>query len=289
MIIDCHYHLEPRVQTVENLLEKMDRNGIDKTALMSSLWDPIPSPPGYLLKMLRFLLWHQPLRGLAKKLSANFDKKGDIVLPAKTLKIYHDTDNTAVAELVDKHPDRFFGWIFVNPKGKNDQMQELLKWIDHPGFIGVKAHPFWHQYCAIKLLPIAEVAAEKGKPMIIHVGFDDHGEFLNLVKELPNLKLILAHAGFPGYSNTWRIIKNHNNVCVDLSAAAYVNEKMTQKAVEYLGVERCLFGTDGPYGHKAKDGFFDNGFIKRRIESLFKGDKERRMILGENFQQLVNV
>jgi len=42
-----------------------------------------------------------------------------------------------------------------------------------------------------------------------------------------------------------------------------------RQTVEYLGAEKCLFGTDGPYGLHEDDGLFDYGFIKRRIEKLF--------------------
>jgi len=34
MVIDCHYHLEERLLTVNELLQKMDQSGVDKTALM---------------------------------------------------------------------------------------------------------------------------------------------------------------------------------------------------------------------------------------------------------------
>lgn len=59
---------------------------------------------------------------------------------------------------------------------------------------------------------------------------------MSLVREIPNLKLILAHAGFPEYSDGWETIQDTGNVNVDLSADAYVNGKMTAQAVEHLGV-----------------------------------------------------
>lgn len=290
MIIDCHYHLEPRMQTIENLIEKMDLNGIEKTVLMATMWDPPPETgktDEFLLKVLRFLLYHRPIRGLAKKLVANFSPDGDIVLPKETVKLYPDPDNETVAKAIEEYPDRFLGWIFVNPKGKKDPMEEYDKWKDVPGFIGVKAHPFWHQFAPIELLPIAEKVAEAGKPMLLHIGFDSHGDFLSLVRKVPELKLILAHTGFPGYSDSWKLIKDKTNIWVDVSADAYVDEKAIKNVVKYLGADRCLFGTDGPYGHEADDGLFDNGFIKRRVESLFPMLEIRKKILGENFEALI--
>ncbi len=289
MIIDCHYHLETRMQPVENLIQKMDLNGIEKVALVPTMWDVPPHTPEFLLKLLRFVLYHRFFRSMARKMVSNFSPEGYIVLPKKTVKLYKDPENESVSDAIKAYPDRFLGWIFINPKGKNDVIEEYEKWKNQSGFIGVKAHSFWHQFQPEKLAPVAERAAREGKPLLIHVGFDVNGDFEALANEVPELKIILAHAGFPEYSDTWKKIRDHKNIYVDLSADAYVNGKATQQVVEYLGVERCFFGTDGPYGHHADDGMFDNGFIKRRIESLFPGRETRNKLLGDNFRDLIGI
>ena len=74
---------------------------------------------------------------------------------------------------------------------------------------------------------------------------------------------------------------------MDVSADAYVNEKATRRAIAFLGADRCLFGTDGPYGHKADDDLFDNGLIKRRIEKLFPNPEIHKRVLGDNFSELI--
>lgn len=289
MVIDCHYHLDPRIQPVSELLGKMDREGIHKVALMPTMCDPLPSTPEFLLRVLRLLLTHAPLRGIAKALAANFTPEGDIKLPKKTVPIYSDPDNDSVRRVMSDHPDRFLGWIFVNPRGRNDPVAEFEKWKDTPGFIGVKAHPFWHRYKPEELAPVAKKAAAAQKPVLAHVGFDSHNDFISLLEKVPGMKLILAHAGFPYYDDTWKLIRENKNIRVDLSATAYVDGEITRRAVDYLGVERCFFGTDGPYGHHGKDGTFDNGFIKRRIEALFLDSTVREKLLGANFMEFVGM
>ncbi len=287
MVIDSHYHLETRMQPVENLIKKMDQNGIDKTVLIATLADPISAPDELLLKLLRLLLYNKPLRGLAKKLVANFLPEGDIILSKQVIKIYPDPDNKSVAKVMGDHPDRFLGWIFVNARGKNDSLQEYEKWKDTPGFIGVKAHPFWHQFAPIELLPLAEKLEKSSKPMLLHLGYNSHGDFISLIEKVPKLKLVLAHTGFPHFEDTWKLIKDRDNILVDVSADAYVNEKMTQRAIKELGADRVLFGSDGPYGHKADDNLFDNGLIKRRIEKLFSDPEIRKRVFESNFQKLI--
>lgn len=287
MNIDCHYHLDPRIQPLENLISKMDQYGIDRVALIPSMCDPIPHPPEFQLQVMRFILTHGSVRGLAKRLMTRFTSKGDIILPSGALRIYSDPDNSHVAGLLGTHPDRFLGWVFVNPMGLNDPVKEYEKWGKQDGYIGIKAHPFWHRYPPSMLMPIAEIAAKEKQPLLIHTGFDIHGDFLPLIDQLPELKLILAHTGFPNYKDTWKLIKNRSNVYVDLSADAYVDDKIIRSAVDFLGPQRCLFGTDGPYGMTDTDGFFHNGFIKQRVERLFPDHGIRKRLMGENFNGII--
>ena len=76
---------------------------------------------------------------------------------------------------------------------------------------------------------------------------------------------------------------------VDLSQTSYLNVRTTWQVVEYLGVEKCLFGTDGPYGVQGDDDLFDYSFIKRRIEKLFSDKGIQKRLLGENFLELIGI
>jgi predicted TIM-barrel fold metal-dependent hydrolase len=289
MIVDCHYHLERRLLTDDELLKKMDECEVDKVALMGVINEPIHKPSEFLLNILRFTLTHRSFRFLAKILAANFTSEGDIKLPTGIFHLYPNPKNEPIFQAVADKPDRFIGWVFVNPKGGTDQIQELKKWKDSPGFVGVKAHPFWHHYEPVELLPIADQLVKMGKPLLIHAGFDEHGDYDVLLQKVSGLKLILAHAGFPLYFDTWKKIKNNKNVYVDLSQTSYLNDRTTRQAIEYLGVERCLFGTDGPYGVHGDDDLFDYSFIKRRIERLFPDKEIQKKLLGENFLELIQI
>lgn len=289
MIIDCHYHLEERLLKTDELLSRMDSNRVDKVALMAGMAEPFTEPSPFLVGLLQFLLTHGTLRGIGKRLVANFTAQGDINILGKVYKIDKDPDNEAVFNAVKKYPDRFYGWIFVNPKGKNDSVKEYEKWKNTQGAIGVKAHSFWHHFKPVELAPVANRLAKTGKPLLIHVGFGEEGDFYSLLKEVPQLKLIVAHAGFPVYRETWEKIKDRKNIYVDLSQTSYVGDKITSEAVGYLGAERCVFGTDGPFGFPASDGKFDYGFIKRRIERLFPDKGIQRRLLGENFAELAGI
>lgn len=283
MIIDCHFHLDERLLSREKLLAKMDQSGIDQTALMAAMVDPFPEPSPHLVRALQFLLTRRALRWAARLAASRFTREGNIKMPGGTFTIYRDPDNGPVFEAVDAHPDRFLGWIFVNPRGDNDPVDVFDKWWNHTGAIGVKAHPYWHRYAPVELVPVARKAARVGMPMLIHAGFGAHGNFFPLLEQVPGLTLILAHAGFPEYADTWELIARDENVLVDLSQSSYVNQEVTRQVVRALGPERCLFGTDGPFGFCDEADTFDMNFIKNRIEELFPDEAVRQKLLGENF------
>jgi predicted TIM-barrel fold metal-dependent hydrolase len=288
-VIDCHYHLDERLLTVNKMICRMDACGINKVALMGSVNEPIPEPPRVIIKILQFLLYHPATQKIGRMLIDNFSLEGNIRIGRKFYEIYVQPDNAEVFNLVGRMPERFLGWAFIRPDTKINHVKELEKWITHPGFAGVKAHPFWHRFEPVQLLPVLDMLIARGKPLLIHAGYESHGDFLSLISKAPELKLILAHAGFPGYRSTWQVIKNHKNIFVDLSQTTYVSDEITRNAVEFLGYDRCLFGTDGPYGFHAEDGKFDFSYIKRRIERLFPSEKVQEHLLGQNFINIAGI
>lgn len=289
MIIDCHYHLEERVFTVDRLISEMQKAGVDKVALMGSIIGPFAEPPRFLISALQFLLENSFSRGIGKAFAANFTDRGDVKILGKPYPLATDPDNEKVFNAISKYPDKFLGWIFVNPRGKKNQVEEFEKYKDAKGFIGVKAHPFWHHFTPLELAPVAERLAKTGKPLLIHAGFGEEGNFEALLKKVPDLKLILAHAGFPGYADTWGKIKPLKNVYMDLSQTSYTSERATRQAVEMFGPERLFFGTDGPSGFHGHDHHFDYGFIKRRIEGMFTDDNMKNKLLGGSFADVVGL
>jgi len=289
MVIDCHYHWDERILARDAMFKKMEDSGIDKVALMGIICDPFPEPAPFLVGALQMLLANKTTRAIGRALSAQFTPEGDIKILGKGYHIYPDPDNAPVFQAVKDYPARFVGWAFVNPRGKNDPIQELEQWQGAPGFIGVKAHSFWHRYAPVELADVAEKVATLKKPLILHAGFGAHGDIMPLLDKVPDLKLILAHAAFPEYGDTWKAVKNMKNVYVDLSQTSYVGESATRDVVAFLGVERCLYGTDGPFGFHGSDGLFNYDFLKNRLERIFPDKGVQKRLLAQNFMELAGI
>ncbi len=289
MIIDCHMHYEPEMFPIEKMLAAMDEHGITKVALIPTMVEPFSLAAKATRlgnDLLRFSLMNLPPIGRFMYDALTIDKKGNFVILGKKYRIYEKPDNAPVAGAIDKHPDRFIGWIFINPAVDDDPVAEIEKWSSHPGMMGVKAHPFWHNYPVERLDAAAAWCREHDFPMLIHLGSRrGSGDYRRLPEKYPGLKLLYAHAGVPYYKEIWSYIKDKKDVCVDVSGP-YLNQDLVRRAVDFLGADRCLYGTDGPYGEQPLGKYYDYGWVKGWMENLPVKDKELEKILGENFESI---
>ena len=289
MVVDCHIHFDPEILTLERMLACMDKHGINKAALIPTMVEPF-----YLegkmkaagSDLLRYTLFRFNALGQFIYMTT-IDKKGNFILLGKKYRIFDKPDNATVAEAVGKHPERFMGWIFVNPSTADDPIEEVERWSSHPGMVGVKAHPFWHRYPISSLDGVASWCREHDYPLLMHLGCKGgSGDYKRLPERYPGLKVLYAHAGIPYFQKLWSYIKNKKDVYIDVSSP-YLNQDLMRKAVDFLGADKCLYGTDGPYGQQGPGGDYDYGLIKGWVETLPLSDKEFEKVFNENFQGII--
>lgn len=288
MVIDAHAHFEPRMLELDTIIAKMDAVGVDRIALIPAMNDPLPQTPRRLLSAARFLMqrdWTRPLAELVHR--STMTRDGNLRLSGREHRIYPSPDNASVAEVVKARPDRFLGWIFLNPRAQPDAVEELERWRSVPGMIGVKLHPHWHDYRTDLLDPILRRCEELSMPALIHLGFGPRGDYREIARRFPRLTVIAAHAGFPFYQRLWAYRADAPNLHVDLSSP-YIDEKLARAAVAAMGPERCLYGTDAPYGFHADDGSYDYGEIKGWIQRLPVSSEEQGRILSGNFERILS-
>ena len=283
MIVDVHYHLEERMETVDELLLQMKQHNIDRVVLIPTMVDPIylkgiAAKAGEMMPKALMSRW----RSLGLLLyKTTVTRKGKFSALGTTFPIYEIPDNESVARTMQAHPDRFYGWIFVNPR-VTDPLIELEKRANEPGWIGVKVHPFWHRYAVRMLDDVAGYCTERDWPLLMHLGGDEErGDYRYLPERHPGLKVLYAHAGVPFYREVWEYIKEKNNLFIDLSNPVYVDDGVRQGAIRALGAEKCLHGTDGPYASASQ------GRMLQKILRLALSEDEMRCILSSNFTQLI--
>jgi predicted TIM-barrel fold metal-dependent hydrolase len=287
MIVDAHYHLDLRLESVERLVAQMRVHRIDRVALIASVCDPLHVGPlgrRFVQAMRRALSGAAP--GLGRLLYwSTVTRGGRASFLGSGAAIYQRPDNGAVERAMAAHPDRFVSWWFVNPRVPG-AVTEAERGLLQPGFIGVKAHPFWHRYPVAALDDVAALCQELNKPILVHLGAGaERGDFRRLPNLFPRLRVVYAHAGIPWYGALWDFVARRENVFVDLSSP-YLDKALRYRALRALGAARCLYGSDGPYGYPAPDGGYDHGAILGQIERSGLPAQDLERVLGGNFVAL---
>ncbi|MFP3980100.1 MAG: amidohydrolase family protein [Desulfobacterales bacterium] len=284
MIIDMHYHIDERMEAMDRLLSQMDRHGIDRIVLIAPMVDPfhVEGTAAKLASLARKMLTGRGYRLGLMMYESTVTKNGRFSVLGDKYDIYSAPDNSLVEKAMVDHPDRFWGWFFINPSVE-DSIFRLESEMTADGWIGVKCHPFWHRYAVRYLDDAAAWCAEKNLPLLIHLGGKkENGDFRYLPERHPKLKIIYAHAGLPHYKRLWDYIKDRDNLYVDLSSP-YLNKPLRLNALHALGPEKCMYGTDGPFGYPAEDGKYDHGAILSEIRQFPISFADQEKILEKNF------
>ncbi|MGE5417040.1 MAG: amidohydrolase family protein [Acidobacteriota bacterium] len=290
MIIDCHYHLDEQMMPMSHLLAEMDRNNIAKTALIARVCEPFYSPADFITTLKanvgRACLRNVPPLGAAIYRSL-MDNQGTFLPHGQPISIIQEPDNKPVVDAVARNPERFIGWIAVNPNLQTEAMQVIEDLSVLPGMIGVKVHWFFHRFAHDMLDQVAGYCQERSLPMLVHLPPDPDACFY-LPHKFPQLKVIYAHAGVPWFKKVWGLAHSLPNVFIDLSSD-YLDAKSLRMAVEYVGHRKCLFGTDGPFGLPQPGDIYDYSRMKGWIENLSIGQSETDAILCSNFLSLISL
>jgi Predicted metal-dependent hydrolase of the TIM-barrel fold len=161
--------------------------------------------------------------------------------------------NTVMLELCEQEPERVRMFVTVNPNYTAHALAEIDRCVAR-GAIGVKLLASRRADDPL-LDPIAEIAAERGLPVLHHIWqhrtrdwpsqeISDGADLARLAARHPAASFILAHIGGGGdYMHTFPAVVDQPNVFPDLSGSG-VDRGMLDAALDALGDERLLWGCD---------------------------------------------
>lgn len=161
--------------------------------------------------------------------------------------------NDAMLEIAEREGDRVRMYVTVNPNYTDHAMQEIERCVAR-GAIGVKLLASRRADDPL-LDPIAELAGERGLPVLHHIWqhrrrewpsqeISDGADLARLATRHPRTNFILAHIGGGGdYAHTFAAVRDVPNVYPDLSGSG-VDRGMLDDAVAILGASRLLWGCD---------------------------------------------
>ena len=186
--------------------------------------------------------------------------------------------NRAVARIVARHRDRFFGFAFIHAERDRGRVSELVREaVEEHGFVGLKVH----RRDARITREICEAARVYSLPVL----YDVMGEVSAcelLANEYPDVPFIIPHLG--SFADDWQAqqafidpLSRHRNIFTDTSGVRRFD--VLQQAVRRAGAGKILFGSDGPWLHP--------GVELAKITALKLSPSDAALVLGGNCLRLI--
>jgi predicted TIM-barrel fold metal-dependent hydrolase len=169
-------------------------------------------------------------------------------------------DNEELEKITRKYGDRFIPFAGIDPNAGVAAQSELKRAVKKFGFRGLKVHASANSVYLDdqkKMYPIYEMCQEYNVPILFHTGTTGLGdcdikyskpELLDeIAQEFPDLKMVMAHFGWPWSDVCLAIAQRNPNVYVDISG--WKPKYIPSTLIPYMNgplSDRFLFGTDYP-------------------------------------------
>ena len=262
-------------------------------------------PEGKLSKQLRKFQKRADVAPLTPRDFAEKYKELDIfgvlfTIDDETVSGETPTSNDWVAQIVNDYPEQFMGFASVDPWKGKIAIKELERSVNELGLKGLKLMPGMQAFFPndTRFYPLWEKCVELGIPALFHTGQTAVGGGLpggsgiklkymdpicidDVAADFPDLKIIMAHPGFPWQEVQLAVCLHKANVFIDLSgwAPKYFSPILVQYAGTLLQ-DKVMFGSDGL------------NLLERwlkEFESLPIRDEVRPKILFENAKKLLKL
>ena len=207
------------------------------------------------------------------------------------------TSHQWISRLVKRYPGRFAGFACLNPlePGAPAQLERLVK---EDGFCGVKIHQAHYDFPVNdqRAFPFYRKCAELGIPAAFHTGFSLGRTIDRLIPtmpllldelayEIPELTIIMCHAGGTWYQEGVLVALRNENIVIDLSSVPWMCRYMVypeidpagvlKRLVEMVGPDRLMFGTDNADEDMNLEYMKALGLDKATLEKIMGGTAAR--------------
>lgn len=198
-----------------------------------------------------------------------------------------DDGYRAMAAFRDKYPDRVIAFGCIHPYCCADMHDEVKRCVTEYGFKGIKIHPNLFRIGLNDPIwePLWVSAAEFDIPVISHTGIyggslGDPGHFESIASRFPDTTFIMAHFGntMHGVRICVELMEKFDNLYVDTSGWGASLEGLLPWAVDRIGADHILFGSDHPW--------IDFAFCLGTVVQCDISFEDKRKILGKNVGDL---
>ena len=180
--------------------------------------------------------------------------------------------NDSLADMARRYPGRVGGFGTVDPGGMDDAAREVERCARELGLTGIKLHPWLQAFSVVHpgVALIMEAAGAAGMPVLFHDGtppYSAPSQIGWLADRFPGTTVILGHCGLV---DLWRealgVARMLPNVWLQPCAAPPI---AIRAALQAVGPDRILFGSDGGFGPDAVPYNVDK-FVSALGEEVFE-------------------
>ncbi len=190
-----------------------------------------------------------------------------------------------IAAACDEFPGRLYPFARIHPWYQDEAVRLLEKALTELDFRGLKLHPVTTiaHPSGEDTIRLIRVAASHGVPTLFHCGDEPMTTPLSIAPAAaacPEATIILGHMG--GYFHVDEAIEvadRHPNIVLETSAMPYP-EKI-EKAVQTVGAERVIFGSDGPVCSPVLE--------REKVVMAGLTPYQERLVIGVNAERLLGV
>lgn len=209
-----------------------------------------------------------PLQHIYNQMNyAGIDRLALLPLDLTTIDGQIPVSNEEIASIVSIAPDRFIGFASIDPH-RQDAVEVLKFSFEELHLAGLKLHPSRQQFFPADsaLDPIYECCVQHNKPIIFHAGmslepntnstYASPAGFEEVALKYPNLRICLAHFGWPWVKETAALMLKYPNIYSDTgllyfdSAREFYNHvfkvELGQHWIDRSLRHQVMFGSNNP-------------------------------------------
>lgn len=205
----------------------------------------------------------------------------DVAIVSSTEAIVDDmvAGNARLAEDLAGHAN-LLGYVTLNPRFPDLSAREMLKYANHPQFVGYKVHTSYATTAMgePRMAALFERMADSPRPLLIHTwGAAAVHALAALAERHPQLPILVAHAGGDAWRAAIAAAQTRSNLWLDFAMSTPESGRI-ERAVAAGVSERVLFGSDAT--------LFDPQYMRSCFEEAQISDSLRPQIMGGNAERL---
>jgi predicted TIM-barrel fold metal-dependent hydrolase len=192
--------------------------------------------------------------------------------------------NQELAASIKGQP-RLLSFAVVNPFSEGDGAVELRRAVLEWGMHGLKLMPLRHGYeiDGDAALTVMRAAAELGVPVSIHSGaaqFCLPWQIARLARKFPTVPVIMDHMGWRYYvDGAIDVAMEQPNIFLETALVGMPG--YIRMAVDKVGPERVIYGSDYPTGHPSS--------MLANVEAANLKPADKELVLGGNLARILRL